>query len=206
MRLWRSGCFGLVGILVLAGLAAGQTVEQRLDAIERRLDTIEQRLRALRIDTQTLREETVGNASVDTRNRVVIGRRIGLFAKAFRVDLSYVEVKESNTLFDIGILLTNTDDRTRYVWLPRTYRQSTFLIAEGGERYTVQDITGMSEHRLALQPSEQAVVVFTFARPQGVRRARFVSLWFAPAHIDLSVAVEIPAPGQRQDEVAPASR
>lgn len=156
-----------------------QTVEKRLEAIEKRLDALESQL-------------SHKSGDRPTPHQVMLKRELGTFAKKFHITLEYIAVETDTKALKVAITVQNIDNRTRYIWLPRTYRSSTTLIdAHEGHKYSIKAVSGISERKLAVRPMASKTAVFTFALPEDVRQARFASLLLTPHHVNLSIPFDI---------------
>ena len=93
---------------------------------------------------------------------------------------------------NIAVVITNMDTRTRYLWLPKTFRRSTSLIDQDGTRYTLRDIEGLSVRRHPIQPRVSRVALFTFPLAEGLSSGRIESLWYTPKHFEVVIPFTLP--------------
>ena len=185
----------LCGMLGLPALTVDSaTLEERLQTMEKRLQTLERQQQQLRRHMETYLNLNLGPAPVSTEdeNRVYIGKEIGLVAEHFTLTVGHIERDPQRQRLNIAVVITNTDTRTRYLWLPKTFRQSTSMIDQNGTRYTIRDIDGLSARRQPIQPRVSRVALFTFPLAKGLRSGRIESLWYTPKHFEVVIPFTLP--------------
>jgi hypothetical protein len=183
------------GILSLPALARSSArLEERLQALERRLQALERQQQQLQRHMETYLNLNLGTAPVspEEKSRVFIGKELGVVAEHFSLTLGHIERDTSQQRLNIAVVITNTDTRTRYLWLPKTFRQSTSLIDQAGKRYTIRDIEGLSARRQPLRPHASRVALFTFPLAEGFRSGRIESLWYTPDHFEVVIPFTLP--------------
>lgn len=185
----------LCGMLSYSALAADNaTLEARLQAMEKRLQTLERQQQQLRRHMETYLNLNLGPApaSTEDENRMYIGKELGVVAEHFSLTLGHIERDPLRHRLNIAVVITNTDTRTRYLWLPKTFRQSTSMTDQDGTRYTIRNIDGLSARRQPIQPRVSRVALFTFPLAKGLRSGRIESLWYTPKHFEVVIPFMLP--------------
>jgi len=112
--------------------------------------------------------------------RVDLRREEGVFHERFKIILQYVE-KKGNILI-VGISSRNISKGIQHLGLRHDYKDTTVLIDDDeGTEFKLRSVEGISERGVAINPGAMKLATFTFPFPQGVKKARFVSIWGAGA-------------------------